>query len=339
MAINPKFTITLHLSKLIDEISSLREKIFSSSIKIAWKPQMQREAIIRNAMGSSAIEGFVLSLPEVTALAQGKHEIKSLSSTERAVFNYLAALRKIQKNTPDKLSNEFICSIHKIIAEGASHGGTPGNYRTVQNYIVDAFGQVVYKPPKPEEIPGLMDGFVEFVNTRAQDYLPVISSGIIHYEFVAIHPFVDGNGRAGRILGTWELFRRKFDTEHIFAIDDIIYDHKGAYYKALETVRREKEDLTHWLEFYVETVAESLSRAWHRIMRLPKTTASEALSLTPRQEKLINLLKDGDNLSAKDIAKSLRITVQGVHFILKPLLKARMLCRRGGKKTGTFGLK
>jgi len=299
---------------------------------------MQREAIIRNAMGSTAIEGFVLSLPEVAALAQGKHEIKNLSSTERAVFNYLATLRNIQKNPPDKLSNEFICEMHKIVADEASHGGEPGKYRTIQNYIVNWLGQVVYMPPKPQDVPELMNNFIKFINTKSQEYLPVISSGIIHYKFVAIHPFVDGNGRTARILGTWELLHRKFDTDHIFAIDDVIYEHRSSYYKALQTVSQENGDLTHWLEFYLETVAESLSRAWHRITILPKTTASKSISLTPRQEKLINLLKDAGDLSAKDIAQSLKITIQGVHFILKPLINAKMLKRRGGKKTGKFGL-
>ncbi len=299
---------------------------------------MQREAIIRNAMGSTAIEGFILSLPEVQALAQGKHELQTLSSTERAVFNYLAALRKLQKDTPDKLSNEFVRSLHAIIAEGASHGGKVGEYRKVQNFIVNGYGRVVYRPPAPAVVPKLMDQFIDFVNARSQDYLPVISSAIIHYKFVAIHPFVDGNGRVGRILGTWELFRRKFDTEYIFAIDDIIYEHKAAYYKALEVVRSEKGDLTHWLEYYLETVAESLSSAWNRVVRLPKNAAVKGLSLSPSQEKALTLLKDVGELSVRDLAVTLKLTVQGVHFILKPLIEAGVVERRGGKKTGTYGL-
>jgi len=345
MKTKPNFTINSHLSKLIDEISSLRERIISSKIKVAWKPAMQKEAIIRSAMGSTAIEGYVLSLPEVKALAQGKPEMRNLSSTQRAVVNYLSALRYIQKENNALLSNDLICRLHKMIAEGASEeGNTPGKYRSVQNYVVNGLGQVIYKPPTPNEIPKLMDSFLKYANTEAGEYLPVISSGIIHYNFVSIHPFVDGNGRLARLLGTWELIRGKFDTEHIFSIDDIIYEHKAAYYSALQSVQGAQysksadKDLTPWLEFYLEVVAESLTRAWQRIIRIPKVSNSEQLSLTPKQEKLVNLLKDSGNLNSKDLAQALKITVQGVHFILQPLIKAKIIKRRGGKKTGAFGL-
>ncbi|MBU0951449.1 MAG: Fic family protein [Elusimicrobia bacterium] len=306
---------------------------------------MQKEATIRSAMGSTAIEGYVLSLPEVKALAQGKPEMRNLSSTERAVVNYLSALSYIQKESGSLISHDLIYRLHKIIAEGASEKGTtPGKYRNVQNYVVNGLGQVIYKPPTPKDVSKLMNSFVKYVNIEAEEYLPIISSGIVHYNFVSIHPFVDGNGRLARLLGTWELIRRKFDTEHIFSIDDIIYEHKAAYYSALQSVQGAQyskstdKDLTPWLEFYLEVMAESLTCAWQRIIRIPTDSMSEQLSLTPKQEKLVNLLKDSGNLSSKDLAKALKITVQGVHFILKPLIKAKIIKRRGGKKTGAFGL-
>lgn len=338
MSLKTPFKVTIHMSKLIDEISSLRERIVSSKIKIAWKPIMQREAIIRNAMGSTAIEGFVLSLPEVAALAKGTPKSHSLSTTERAVLNYLAALRLINKGKYKHLSHTMICELHKMVAEGASEDHEVGKYRTVQNYVVDGLGQVVYRPPNPKHVHSLMDKLIEFTEEKAEDYLPIISSGIIHYQFVDIHPFVDGNGRVARLLGTWELIRRKFDTDHIFAVDDIIYEHKSTYYAAIQSVRKQQGDMTNWLEYYFETVAESLSRAWMRIMKLPRSGVSESLSFTPKQEKVVNLLRDAGDLSAKDIADSLKVTVQGVHFILKPLIKAKIVVRKGGKKTGKFGL-
>ncbi|HCJ67542.1 MAG TPA: Fic family protein, partial [Elusimicrobia bacterium] len=214
--LEPKFSISLHLTKLIDEISSLRQRIISAPIQVAWKPTLQKETAIRNAMGSTAIEGFILSLPEVRALASEKRITKKLNMTERAVVNYLAVLRYIQKYADKEfLTNEDICRLHKIIGEGAVEHEPVGTYRTIQNYIVDGIGRVIYTPPPPENVPGLMNEFLEWINNESARYLPVISSGITHYQFVAIHPFVDGNGRVARTLGTWELLRRKFDTLHI----------------------------------------------------------------------------------------------------------------------------
>lgn len=335
----PKLTISLRLAKLIDEISSLRERIVSAPIQVAWIPTLQKEAVIRNAMGSTAIEGFVLSLPEVRALAEEAKITRKLNMTERAVFNYLAALRHIQKHKKEKLfTHEKICNLHKIIGEEAVEHGPVGTYRTIQNYIVDATGSVIYTPPPPEKVQGFMKELIDWINQESKENLAVISSGIIHYHFVEIHPFVDGNGRVARTLGTWELLRQNFDTLYIFAIDDIIYEHKQTYYTALKSVRNSEGDLTEWLEFYLEIVAESLDRAWKRIISLPKIKKLEKLILTPKQEKLLWLLRDSGNLTAREISKALKVTIQGAHFILNPLVKAKIVRRYGGRKTGKYGL-
>ncbi len=335
----PKFAISQHLSKLIDEISALRERIISSSLQTAWKPALQKEMEIKSAMGSSAIEGYVLSLPEVTALASGSNLDRKLNLTERAVVNYISALRYLSKNSDKKsITTADICKLHKIIGEGAVEHGAAGVYRGIQNYVVNISGGVIYTPPAAAKVPGLMVEFADWINDEAALNLPVISSGIIHYRFVEIHPFADGNGRVARALGTWELLRRKFDTLHIFAIDDIIYEHKKSYYSALNSVQKENGDLTLWLEFYLEIVAESLDRGWKRIISLPKSGNLEKLFLTPKQEKLLMLLRDSEGLSAKDMASILKVTVQGAHFLLKPLVEAHIVRRFGGKKTGKYGL-
>lgn len=141
-----------------------------------------------------------------------------------------------------------------------------------------------------------------------------------------------------RALGTWELLRQNFDTLHIFAIDDLIYEHKRSYYASLRSVRDSKGDLTKWLAFYLEIMAESLDKAWKRIISLPRTKRLEKLALSPKQEKLLWLLRDSGNLSAREISQALKVTIQGAHFILNPLLKAKIVKRYGGRKTGKYGL-
>jgi len=95
----PLFKITSHHIKLIDEISTLKERIQNSKISLAWKPVLQREAIVRSAMGSTAIEGYVLSLPEVEALSRAKPS-GWVSHTETAVLNYLAVVHRLLLNHP-----------------------------------------------------------------------------------------------------------------------------------------------------------------------------------------------------------------------------------------------
>jgi len=332
-----RVTVSLRLAKLIEEISSLRERIVSAPIQLAWRPALEKEAAIRNAMGSTAIEGYVLSLPEVKALAQGEAPSRNLSKSERAVLNYLSALKYIEKKAQQaKIEHKDIFQLHRIIAEGASEPGPLGVYRAVQNYIVSKQG-VVYTPPHPGKVQKLMADLVSWVNSRSQDHVAAVASGVLHYQFVKIHPFVDGNGRVARALGTWELLRRRFDTLHIFAIDDLIYEHKDAYYRALKMSSDEK-GISGWLEFYLEVIAESLDRAWRRIASIPKRKLSRPMVLTPKQEKLLTLLRDGGPLSSNELAQALKITVQGVHFLLQPLLREKIAAREGGRKTGKFKL-
>lgn len=103
-------------------------------------------------------------------------------------------------------------------------------------------------------------------------------------------------------------------------------------------MRDSKGDLTKWLEFYSEIMAESLDRAWKRIIALPKGKKLEKLRITPKQEKLLGLLRDSGNLTAKEISTALKVTVQGAHFIVSPLVKAKIVKRYGGRKTGKYGL-
>ena len=89
---------------------------------------------------------------------------------------------------------------------------------------------------------------LEWWNKESKGISPVVSSAIVHYRFEAIHPFADGNGRTGRALALWELYRRGFDTHHIFPVDEYYWDGRAAYYVALHRVRQCGEDLTSWVK-------------------------------------------------------------------------------------------
>ena len=103
------------------------------------------------------------------------------------------------------------------------------------------------------------------------------------------HPFADGNGRTGRALALWELYRRGFDTHHIFSVDEYYWEDRPRYYAALDAVRREGEDLTSWLEYCAEGLRQTLERVWLRVQAFnPKP--GEKLVLRPKQERLLQLL-------------------------------------------------
>jgi Fic family protein len=165
----------------------------------------------------------------------------------------------------------------------------------------------------------------------------VLSSAILHYRFEAIHPFADGNGRTGRALALWELYRRGFDTHHIFSVDEYYWEDRPRYYAALESVRKAGDDLTGWLEYCAEGLHQTLDRVWLRVQAL-KSSSPGKLVLRPKQERLLQLLRDHGSMAPAEIWAELKISRQGAMDLLRPLLEAGVVAKSGSKKTGRYAL-
>ncbi|HEY5388230.1 MAG TPA: Fic family protein, partial [Thermoleophilia bacterium] len=219
-----------------------------------------------------------------------------------------------------------------ILAAGVMDQGEAGRYRTIQ---VQVGG---YLPPAPGDVSGLMFELLDWWNRAADDLSPVLSSAVLHYRFEAIHPFADGNGRAGRALALWDLYRRGFDTHHIFSVDEFYWEDRPRYYAALQAVRGEGDDLTSWLEYCAEGLSRTLENVWLRIQAL-HVDASQKLVLRPRQERLLQLLRDQGSMAPAEIWAALGVSRQGAMDLLRPLLEAGLVEKIGSKKTGRYALR
>lgn len=166
----------------------------------------------------------------------------------------------------------------------------------------------------------------------------MLSSAILHYRFEAIHPFADGNGRTGRALSLWELYRRGFDTHHIFSVDEFYWENRPRYYAALTAVRRAGEDLSEWLEYCAEGLQQTLERVWVRVQAFNVKSADKVV-LSPKQERLLQLLRDHGRLKPAEIWEFLDVSKQGAMNVLNPLLEAGLVEKLGTKKNGRYVLK
>ena len=331
MGYKPVFTITPHLLALTEEIAVLRERILSASVRVAWIPQMQRDARVRTAHSSTAIEGNPLTLDEVRALEEGRELPAQKSRAEREVLNYFAGLRFIEKNAGLKrIHHEHLLKLHAIIAGGVMDQGRAGRYRTIGVRV----GRFV--PPPANEVSGFVHELLTWWNTRAGGLSPVISSAVLHYRFEEIHPFADGNGRTGRAIALWEFYRRGFDSHHIFSVDEFYGSDRPRYYTALEGVRRAGGDLTTWLEYAAEGLEKTLDKVWRRIQTIVAQSSGKTIFLQPKQEKLLRLLENQNGLTPREIWAALGMTRQGAAKLIKPLLEAGLMRRVGGKKTGRY---
>src|ERR1035437_7531154 len=107
-----------------------------------------------------------------------------------------------------------------------------------------------------------------------------------HYRFEAIHPFADGNGRTGRALALWELYRRGFDTHHIFSVDEFYWENRPRYYASLQAVRQHGEDLTSWLEYASEGLLITLERVWTRVQKLSARAGQKQFVLRSEERRV-----------------------------------------------------
>jgi len=331
MAYQPSFTITPRLLRVIEKIAALRERILAATVQVSWIPILQKDTRVRNTHSSTAIEGNPLTLEQVRMLEAGQSLPVAAERSRREVLNCFAALRFVEKHQRQKkIAHEDVLALHAIIASDVMDQGRAGRYRDIRVRVGS------YLPPPPEQVSGLMAELFDWWNKDAEAWSPVISSAVIHYRFEEIHPFADGNGRTGRALALWELYRRGFDTHHIFSVDEFYWEDRSRYYEALDTVRREGGDLTEWLEYTAEGLDVTLAKVWSRIQQLTAETGSKKIVLRPKQEQLLHMLRERSSLLPQEIWKSLAVSKQGAMNILNPLIEAGLVKRVGTKKTGRY---
>ena len=208
--------------------------------------------------------------------------------------------------------------------------GRAGRYRTINVRV----GRHV--PPPPEMVSGLMRELLDWWNGPGGEWSPVLSSAILHHHFEDIHPFADGNGRAGRMLALWELYRRGFDTHHIFSVDEFYWEDRPRYYTELDAVRQRDGDLTSWLEYAAEGLLVTLEKVWTRVQRLSAESGRKKLVLRPKQEQLLQLLRDRKSMAPQEVWDGIGVSKQGALDLLRPLLKAGLVKRVGTRKSGRY---
>jgi len=332
----PKFRYTDGIVNNLIEITSARELILNAYLVPKWEVSLRREALIKATHASTAIEGNPLTLEEVSKLAQGR----KVTATRRAkleVLNYLNVLEHIEKyQEKGRIEEKHILSLHRdITKETLENSEWEGKYREIQVYVGNRItGEVIFMPPPPEKVPPLMEDFIQWLNSEETLKLhPVLVAGISHYEFVRVHPFVDGNGRCARALATLILYIREFDIKRFFVLDDYYDSDRRAYYDALKSVNQKTLELTKWLEYFTEGVKVSILRVKEKVLQLSiegkKRKEKGQIALTERQMKIIEFIQRNGRITAGDVANMFKITRQAALKELSKLAEPGVIALKG----------
>ncbi|MGB8217715.1 MAG: Fic family protein [Candidatus Methanoperedens sp.] len=336
---NPNFKYTHKIVNNLVEIASAREAVLNSYLVPKWEISLRRDALIRAAHASTAIEGNPLTLEEVSQLAQGR-KVMATRKAELEVLNYLRVLENIEKYQElGKITENIILTLHKdVTKETLENPEHEGRYRELQVYVGNRItGKVIFMPPQPDEVPELMSEFIEWINSDDSDNLdPVVVAGLSHYEFVRIHPFIDGNGRTARALATLILNQREFDIKKFFALDDYYDSDRIAYYNALKSVDQKTLDLTQWLEYFTDGVLLSISKVKEKVLQLSldghKKAARGQVALTENQTKIIEQIISNGRITSGEIQKMFKISRPAAYKEIKKLIELNLIETKGAGK-------
>ncbi len=327
----PKYTITPSIARRLMEIEAARAVVEHTPLTPTAEAELRHRARVRSTHFSTRIEGNRLTLDEAHhVISEARLTIDGRERDVREVRNYWNALLRVEDWAAQgkPLTEELIRRLHALIEHGARAKPTP--YRDGQNVIRDsATGTIVYLPPEARDVEGLMQALVAWANQAEQAGLPIpLIAGLVHYQFVTIHPYFDGNGRTARLLATFILHRGGYGLHGFFSLEEHHARDLASYYRSLTThphhnyyEGRSDADLTAWLEYLVGLLARVFTLAQEEALRLakqPLLAEPEAVQrLDSRGRRVLALFVATDRITASQVAQTLGLSQRMARNLLQ----------------------
>jgi len=293
----PKFTISNSINKSLTQIERSRGFLQAAQLSETWIAHMQEKALILEAHHTTHIEGTHLSLEEAQKLLEGKQVQGADPDDKQELFNYRSAFDFVSGYLSEKkpITEGLIRQIHLLLVKGVrGNSAMPGEYRKVQNFVINSKTQeVLYTPPPAYQIPILMGELTDWIKNEKEIH-PILLAGLVQFQFVYIHPFLDGNGRAARLLSTLCLYKMGYDFKRLFTISEYYDRERSKYYRAIQSVRKNNMDMTEWLEYFCEGLyiqLKELQELGENVLKLD--LFSKTIKLSERQKKALELSVEG----------------------------------------------
>lgn len=297
----------------------IRIKAYKSLFdKLPKLPQIQenllRKSTLKSSLFSARIEGNSLDLNDI--------ELGTSNSIEKKEVMQIYSALKFVHSLKSNLSIKDVYQIHSIAMDGLTT--RLGKFRNEQTAIFNIAGVAIYLPPPPQKIKVLVADFLKYVNVNSSDLSRI---AIAHFAFEKIHPFIDGNGRIGRILMNWQLSHIGYEFAGLLSFEEHLENNRDKYYYGLSSGGR---DITYFIEFILEAVAQSCEKA---ILELQKIEERPEDTLLPRRSEILFLIREHTVLSFDQIKRRfLTVNPRTLHYDLEYLLKKNLIKKLGNTK-------
>jgi Fic family protein len=295
------------------------------------RPFIRREAVL-----SSRIEGTFAGILDVYTYETTRHDN---TGDAREVYNYAAALEYgLERLATLPVSLRLIRELHDRLLDGVrGNYAMPGSFRTTQNWIGGrVLEDAVFVPPPPSDLAGLLDAFEKYLHEPG-GLPPLIKLALIHYQFEAIHPFVDGNGRVGRLLISLLLVHWGLLPSPLLYLSAYLEAHRERYCELLQFVS-EKGDWTAWIEFFLTGVAQQAQDATGRVRQIEDLQASwrDRLAQAGRSALLLkipDLLVRSPYVTIPEVQAHLKVSYPAAKNLVNQLEKEKILARAPSSST------
>ena len=287
--------------------------------------------VVKEAQTSSRIEGTQTGMDE--ALMTEDQIQPEKRDDWREVRNYVDAVNgAIAELQTLPLSNRLLRKTHEILMRGVrGENKQPGEFRISQNWIGgSSLMDAVFIPPHPDGVPALMSDLEKFWHDESITVPHLIRLAISHYQFETIHPFLDGNGRIGRLLVPLYLVSNGLLAKPSLYLSDFFERNRASYYDALMRVRV-SNDMIHWVRFFLQGVAETATKGrnvFKEILALRTDAVHKLLSLgkrAPNAKQALNLLYRRPMLSATDLEHGLGVSHPTANALLRDFIRLGIL--------------
>ena len=295
-------------------------------------PFIRREAVL-----SSRIEGTQSSLSDLLLFeatqVEKQKDVKEVQNYVRAMEYGLKRLNELP------LSLRFIRELHGILMEEVrGEHATPGEFRQSQNWIGSAgatLNEATFVPPPVTEMQECLAQLEKFLHSDTK-LPPIVQAAMVHYQFETIHPFLDGNGRIGRLLVTLLLCQKNVLSKPLLYLSAFFEQHRPEYYELLLKVSQSGE-WRKWIEFFLQAITEQSEDAVLRSRHLLEllrgySQLAREKHLPPTAGQLVELIFMKPVLNAKTAQDFLKVSYPSVQYALSSLEKAGILTEITGRK-------
>lgn len=332
MTFKPVYQITNKIASNLTKIERVRGFLEAVQLNKVWLKNMQNQTLVIESHYSTHIEGTELTLEQAKEILAGKKVKGIKEKDEIELKNYKEALEFVSTHLgkKDPIAEELIKEIHRMLVKNVRGGEySPGVYRKTQNYIINsATGEVVYTPPKAAFVQDLMEELVEWSN-RQRNISSILVAGIAQFQFVHIHPFLDGNGRTARLLSTLILYKTGYDFKRLFTLSEYYDRDRPAYYRAIQSVRENNMDMTEWLEYFTEGLKNQLVEVQEKgKLAIKKDQLQEkikSLGIKRRQKDGLNYLLSKGKITNKEYQKICKVSQATAKRDLQQLVAENIL--------------